>query len=186
MPKRLYLLILCLLLSVPLTAQTSPAGEGSGISVWVGASLSTFNPDYGCGSNSAFACWSNQLIGISPYAETSAFLLGRIGMEGQARFLQWHGGNGMTINSYMAGPRVRIWNHNKLLLSGKFLIGTAHLNLDRYSGHYLAYAPGGSVDYRVAKHWSTRLDYEYQIWPGFADSGLTPNGLSFGVSYAVR
>ena len=99
--------------------------------------------------------------------------------------MRWHGPVEMTINSYMGGPRVRIWNHNKLLVSGKILLGTAHLNLDPFSGNYFAYAPGGSVDYRLAKRWSTRIDYEYQVLPGFADSGLTPNGLSFGVSYAV-
>jgi Outer membrane protein beta-barrel domain len=185
MPKCLYLVVSCFLLSVQLTAQTSPAAEGPGISLWVGASFSTFNPDYGCSSNSPFACWNHQLMGISPHAETNAFLFGRIGMEGQARFLHWHGGDGMTINSYMAGPRVRLWNHKNLLFSSKFLFGIAHLDLDPFSGNYFAFAPGGSADYRVAKRWTTRLDYEYQIWPGFADSGLTPNGLSLGVSYAL-
>ncbi len=194
MPKSLYLIALCFLLSLPLTAQTSPSGEGHGVSIWLGLSVSSFNPDYGCAHNSPFACWNHQLIGISPYADTSAFLLGRIGAEGEARFLRWHGPSDMTIDSYMAGPRVRLWNNRKLLFSGKFLVGNARLTLaPPVNGNYFALAPGCAADYRVAKHLSTRIDYEYQRWPGFkgvhsgpGHGGLTPNGLSVGFSYALR
>ena len=193
MQKSLYFILSCCLFCLPLTAQTSPAAEGPNISIWLGFSVSTFNPDYGCENSSPFTCWHHQLIGIAPYADTSAFLFGRIGAEGEARFMRWHGPSDMTINSYMGGPRVRIWSHKKLLVSGKFLLGTARLSVTGSgSGDYFAFAPGGSVDYRIARRVSTRLDYEYQRWPGFkgdqpgsGHGGLTPNGLSFGISYAV-
>src|SRR5579863_1789381 len=104
--KRLYLIAVCFLVSMSLTAQAPPSAEGRNISIWVGASVSTFNPDYGCSDNSPWSCLSHQLIGISPYADTSGLLFGRIGAEGEARFLHWHGPDSLTEASYMAGPRV--------------------------------------------------------------------------------
>src|SRR3954470_24433227 len=172
MRKSIYFILPCFFFCLPLAAQTSPAAEGPNISIWLGFSVSTFNSDYGCGSNSPFSCWNHQLIGISPYADTSAFLFGRIGAEGEARFMRWNGPNDMTMDSYLGGPRVRIWNHKKLLVSGKFLLGSARFNVATFgAGDYFAFAPGGSLDYRIARRVSTRLDYEYQIWPGFPDSG---------------
>ncbi len=192
MPKSIYLLAACFLLSIPLAAQTTWSAEGPGISVWVGASISTFNPDYGCGNNSPVACWQHQLLGISPYAHTNAFLFNRIGAEGQLRFLHWRGPDHLTEASYMAGPRVSIYHHRKFAFGAKFLIGPAHIDVVHVvKGTYLAYAPGASLDYRVAKRVYVRADYEYQLWPGFkgiqtgpGHGGLTPNGFSLGVSYA--
>jgi hypothetical protein len=195
MAKSLYLIAVCILLSLPLTAQTKPSAEGQGILVWVGFSVSTFNPDYGCPSNSPFTCWNSQLIGISPYVHTNPLLFGRIGAEGEARFMHWHGPVDLTMDSYMGGPRVRLWNHKKLAFSGKFLLGTARITVDpAVDGNYFAFAPGGAVDYRLSRHFSTRLDYEYQMWPSFKGTqtgpghsgGLTPNGFSVGISYALK
>ena len=193
MPKSIYVVACCLLASIPLTAQTKWSAEGPGISIWVGASISMFNPDYGCADNSAFACWNHQLIGISPYAHTSSFLFNRIGAEGQARFLHWRGPGHLTESSYMAGPRVVLFQKKKFVFSGRLLFGVARLSVPPTSfgsGTYFAYAPGGSVDYRVARRIFARVNYEYQIWPTFTGSsghtGLTPNGLSVGVSYAIN
>ena len=195
MLKRLCLIGASLLLTLPLTAQTFPAAEGPGISLWAGASVSIFNPDYGCSSNTPFTCGS-QLIGITPYAHTNGFLFGRVGVEGQARFLHWHGPAGLTESSYMAGPRVYLFRHKKLMFSGKFMIGDARLDIKSSSGsgtgNYVAYAPGAAVDYRIKRRLIARVDYEYQFWPSFQSSqagsghgGLTPNGFSIGLSYAV-
>ena len=195
MPKILFVLVCCLLLSIPSTAQSIWSAEGPGISVWVGATVSTFNPDYGCRDNSPVGCWKYQLIGISPYAHTNAFLFNRIGAEGQARFLHWHGPSSLTESSYMAGPRIDLYQKKRFILSGKILAGSAHLQAPPNAlgtGTYFAYAPGAAIDYRVARRVFARVDYEYQIWPTFKGAqtgsghgGLTPNGLSFGLSYAV-
>ena len=189
MRKKLYLVASSLLLSVPLFAQTFPAGEGPRVSYWVGASVSTFNPDYGCSSNSPFSCWNHQIIGLGPYLDTSSFLLGRIGAEAEAHFLRWHGPAGLTEDSYLGGPRVRLFRYRGMHVTVKFLLGAGHLDVPSPkvgSGHYFAYAPGVAVDYRVARRISARLDYEFQRWPGFASQGLTPNGFSLGFSYALR
>jgi opacity protein-like surface antigen len=195
MSKSIYVLACCLLMSIPLTAQTTWSAEGSGISVWVGASISTFNPDFGCKDNSPVACWNHQLLGISPYAHTNALLFNRIGAEGQARFLHWRGPGNLTESSFMAGPRVALFHKKRFIFSGKFLIGSAHISVPSPgvgSGNYLAYAPGAAVDYRLSKRLFARVDYEYQFWPSFTGTqtgsghgGLTPNGFSVGVSYSI-
>jgi hypothetical protein len=97
------------LLSVPLAAQAPPAaGAGTGISLWIGGSLSTFNPDYGCENASPFSCADHQLIGVGPYVDTNLFLFGIVGFEGEARLMLWHGPGTLIENSYLGGPRFRL------------------------------------------------------------------------------
>src|SRR5215469_8129755 len=108
MPKFLYAAVACCLLTVPLSAQSHPSAEGPQVLVWLGASFSTFNPDYGCASASPFVCWNGHVMGISPYADTKPILFNRIGAEGQARFLNFHGPVGLTETSYEAGPYARV------------------------------------------------------------------------------
>jgi opacity protein-like surface antigen len=194
MRKSLYLVAVSLLLSVPLVAQTAPSGEGHGLNYWVGAAFTSFNPDYGCSSNTPFTCWEGQVMGLGPYMDTSSFLFGRIGAEGEAHFLRWHGPAGLTEDSYLGGPRVRIGHYKGFHFNGKFLLGAGHLDIHPPAvgtGTYFAFAIGGAVDYRVSRRLAARLDYEYQRWPGFKSivggkGGLTPNGLSLGFSYAFR
>ena len=192
MLKSLYIFAVACLLPVSLAAQSQPSAEGPPILLWVGASFSTFNPDYGCGSASPFTCWNGQVVGISPYAHTAPILFNRIGAEGQARFLLWHGPNGLTESTYMAGPRIRIASFGAMSLNARFLfgVGRLHVPVNQFgAGTYFAYAPGGTLDYRMSKRVAARVDYEYQRWPSFGglngNHGLTPNGLSFGFSYAI-
>jgi len=189
------LIAACCLITATLSAQSYPSAEGRGASVWVGAEISTFNPDYGCLKSSPFSCWNHQLLGIAPYVDANHLLFQRVGAEGEARFLHWRGPGSLTEASYMTGPRVGIWQYRQVALSGKFLVGLGRMTLPTGtagSGNYLAYAPGVVVDYRLAKRVAARVDYEYQMWPSFKGSltgsghgGLTPNGLSIGVSYAL-
>ena len=109
----------------------------------------------------------------------------------------FHGPATLIENSYMGGPRVRIFRHRDLTFSGKFLVGEGHLDVpapDLGGGNYFAYAPGAVFDTLVSKHVGLRAEYEYQRWPNYhcfkctggATGGLTPNGFSFGVSYAIH
>jgi hypothetical protein len=197
MPKKFYFVAAFALLSVPLAAQAPPSAEvRSGATAWIGASVSTFNPDYGCADSSPFSCGEHQLIGVVPHLDTSSFLFGRIGVECEARLMLFHGPNYMVQTSYMGGPRVRLFRYKEFLLTGKFLLGYAHLDITPLlgDGGYFAYAPGGAIDYRFLNYLSARIDYEYQRWPGYkcfkcgdgGAGGLTPNGFSFGVSYAIH
>ena len=198
MPKKIYLVAVFALFMAPLAAQVAPAGEGSAtpISFWIGASISTFNPDYGCANSSPFSCGEHQLIGVSPYLDTNYFLFDRIGAEGEARLLLWHGPATLIETSYLGGPRMRLFRTGNLNLNAKILVGSGHLDVPGHllgAGSYFVYAPGAAIDYRIAAHLAARVEYEYQIWPGYGcfkcsngSGGLTPNGFSFGLAYAVH
>jgi hypothetical protein len=191
MLKNLSLLSSCLLLSATLFAQTLPSAEHSSVSVWAGAEISTFNPDYGCGDSSPFTCWDHQLLGIAPFVDANHLIFQRLGAEGEARFLPWKGPvSGFTQSNYLAGPRVGILNfRSRFVFTGKFLMGLGHIGLPSHgagTGNYFVYAPGAVFDFKLKKKLIARVDYEYQLWPSFlGGGGLTPNGFSFGLSYAL-
>jgi hypothetical protein len=191
MLKKLSLLSSCLLFSTTLFAQSLPSAERGAVSVWAGAEISTFNPDYGCKDSSPFTCWDQQLLGIAPFVDANHLIFQRLGVEGEARFLPWKGpGSGLTQSNYLAGPRVGLLRfRSKFFFTGKFLMGLGHIDTPHQgagNGNYFVYAPGADFEVRVKKRLTARVDYEYQLWPSFlGGGGLTPNGFSFGVSYAL-
>jgi hypothetical protein len=199
MIRHLGLAWLSFLFSVTLSAQSNPSAEGPAFSVIVGAGISTFNPDYGCANSSPFSCWNHQLIGISPFVAANRMVFQRLYLEGEARFLHWHGpANGLTESSYLGGASFHLLHYRKsLLVSARALLGGAQITIPNDavgSGSYFVLAPSAVLDYRIAKRVSARVEYEYQIWPSFkgiptattsGTGGLTPNGFTFGVSYTI-
>lgn len=194
MLRNVCLLVLCLLISAAVLAQSAPSGEGPWrtVPIWVGAEFSTFNPDYGCNSASAFACWNNHLYGITTFA-TADHLFRGLGIDAEARLLHWGGPGYMTQSSYLVGPRLEVFHFRQLTASPKFSFGESRISLQHGlagSGSYFAFAMGAVLDYRLASRVSARVDYEYQRWPTFkgdgsGQGGLTPNGFSFGLSYML-
>jgi hypothetical protein len=183
-------LLACLLLLSPAVfAQSVPAAEGPGRSIWVGAEMSTFNPDWGCKSNSPFSCWDSQLLGVGGFADAN-HLIGKIGFEGEARWLNWRGpGHGIKEATYLAGPRYQVFGRQRWSVDAKFLAGGATFHYHNTSEGWAAFVPGATVGYRFSPRFLIRGDYEYQMWPGFVFGnrahGLTPNGFSAGVSYRL-
>jgi hypothetical protein len=181
------LLVLTLLL-VPVFAysQVSPATRGGGLNVWVGAEYSNFKPDFGL----------NRLGGFTILGDVNDVFLKKLGFEGEARWLHINEYHGETEANYLGGPRYRLWRYHGLSVYGKFLMGGGLITFPDKAGHgsYFAYAPGGTVEYRLSRRWLARGDYEYQIWPSAPGAeitfpnpshGLTPNGFSVGVSYKI-
>jgi len=182
-------------------AQSSESAIGGEATMAAGVEFSTFNPDWGCNSSSPFGC-SNQLEG--PAAVFDFDLHRKYGLEGEARWLHWHGQGGMVESNYMGGPRYRLYRIQRLSIWGKLDLGGGWITTPNYpaagslKGSYFAYAPGATANYQLTRVIGLRADYEYQIWPSFAGpptydptkgqvvqhvSGLTPNGFSFGVVY---
>jgi len=199
MSRHLSLASFCFLLSVTLCAQSNPSAEGPGYSVSVGVGISTFNPDYGCGNSSPFSCWNHQLIGISPFVAANHMVFQKLYLEGEAKFLHWHGpASGLTESSYLAGPSFHLLHYRKtMLFSTRLLVGGANITIPGDAvgtGNYFALAPGAVLDFKLTKRLSARAEYEYQIWPSFkgiatattsGSGGLTPNGFTFGVGYTI-
>lgn len=183
-------------------AQSPAAANGGNASLWAGAEATSFNPDWGCASASPFQCFSNQLMGPTAFFDFN--VRPKWGAEGEARWLNWNGLGGMTLQNYLIGGRYRALRFHRLSLYGKLLIGGGWIQTPHYpqagslKGSFFAYAPGGTLEYPLWHHLALRGDYEYQIWPSFYgpatsgsggmvqhNHGLTPNGLSVGVSYRI-
>ena len=151
--------------------------------------MSLFNPDYGC-KTVGCSGWSHPLLGVAPFADAN-HLIWRIGLEGEARWLNWLGpGGGLKESNYLVGPRYPVYAGRRLSANVKFLAGGAFLDNGRESGGWAAFVPGATVGYRLSPRLMVRGDYEYQMWPGFVNSrgqvhGLTPDGYSIGVSYRL-
>jgi opacity protein-like surface antigen len=194
--------LLFALLTAPLfsLAQSSQSAVGGSASLWAGGEVSAFNPDYSCGSDVPLGC-NAQLVGPAAFFDLN--VKRKWGVEGEGRWLHWDGPGGQIESNYLGGPRYRVFNDRRLNLWLKVLLGGGLITTPYFpaagslKGSYFAYAPGGTVEYRLTHRISLRGDYEFQIWPSFAgpptfnsagdliehDHGLTPNGFSLGVAY---
>jgi len=182
-------------------AQNPESAIGGEASMSAGVEFSMFNPDWGCVNGYPLGC-PDELYG--PTALFDFDLHHRYGIEGEARWLHWHGQGGQVESNYMAGPRYRLYQFHRLSLWGKLELGGGWITTPDYpaagslKGSYFAYAPGATFVYPLRRMIAVRADYEYQIWPSFAgppsynsttgqvienNSGLTPNGVSVGVVY---
>ena len=193
-------ILMVLLLSATALAQSPESAVGGNSSIWAGGEISSFNPDYSCGSNAPFGC-SSQIVGPTAFFDFN--VEPKWGAEGEARWLHWNGPNGQIESNYLVGGRYRVaryWRFDGWL---KFLVGAGLITTPGFpaagslKGSYFAYTPGGTLDYRLTRNISVRGDYEFQIWPAFAgpptynssgtlvehNNGLTPNGFSLGISY---
>lgn len=181
-------------------AQSPESAIGGNGGLWAGAEVSSFNPDYSCSSNAPFAC-NDQLVGPAAFFDFN--VAPRWGAEGEARWMHWHGPSNQIESNYLIGGRYRAVSYGrldgwvKLLLGGGLITTPGYPAAGSLKGSFFAYAPGGTVEYRLTPNISLRGDYEFQIWPAFSgppsvgsngavvqhNHGLTPNGFSLGVSY---
>ncbi|HEX4311824.1 MAG TPA: outer membrane beta-barrel protein [Acidobacteriaceae bacterium] len=182
-------------------AQAAPATVGGTATFWAGGEISSFNPDYSCSSNKPFGC-NSQLVGPAAFFDMN--VRPKWGIEGEARWLHWNGPGGQIESNYLGGGRYRVARYHRLDAWVKLLVGAGLITTPNYpaagslKGSYFAYAPGGTLDFRLTPRISIRGDYEYQFWPSFAGpptfnsttgtfvqhaDGLTPNGFSLGVTY---
>jgi len=193
------LAVLGMLMTFPclVLAQSHESADAVGAGLDVGAQFSVFNPDYYCPSSSPFDCGGpgHLMKGIGAFADYR--VLGRLGIEGEGRWLLWDGG-GQTEGNYLVGPRFRVLRIRKFALFPKFLVGAGTITTAHYpapgsvKGSFFVYAPGATVGYKVSRKVTLRADYELQRWPGFGvtlngvhHGAITPTGFSFGASYKV-
>ncbi|AXC10469.1 hypothetical protein ACPOL_1119 [Acidisarcina polymorpha] len=168
------------LLPACMMGQAAPAMRGGIPALSVGGYYSNFHPDYS----------TPRLGGVGIYADWS--LLGKLGVEGEARWLRFNQFLGSYEDNYLVGPRYAR-RYGKFVPYVKFMLGAGELEFPNNQGHggYFALAPGGGLDYRFNRHVTIRaIDYEYQFWPsapggGLPTHGLTPNGFSFGAAYRI-
>jgi hypothetical protein len=182
------------------TAQSHESADAPRGSVDLGAEFSAYNPDFYCANSWPFSCGGGEPLikGAGVFADYH--LVGRLGVEGEARWLRWDNLAGHVEDTYLVGPQVRVWGNRRFTFWGKFLVGVGSITTANYpgpstlKGTLFAYAPGASAGFKVTRRISLRLDYEVQRWPGFAimtsdgvlhNHGIAPTGLSYGVSYRL-
>lgn len=160
--------------------QVVAASTGGRPSLYLGGYYSNFNSDFS----------PTRLSGIGLYVDWNLF--GRLGAEGEARFLRLGEVHSFHSDHYLAGPRysMRFGNYRPYV---KFLLGAGEITYpyNLAYGGYFSLVPGGGLDYQISPRISARADYEYQFWPtapglpGAPSHGLNPNGFSVGIGYRV-
>lgn len=156
-------------------AQAAPTAiRSTGLQVGVGYSFA--KPDYG----------QRNIQGYSIYG-TFDFTR-HIGIEGDIHRVNVFTPNDIGESSYLLGPRY-VLHFGRFHPYAKGLLGVGFFQTDydiqpnsNYS--YKMYAFGGGVDYTVSRHLNVRaIDFEYQRWPGYKPSALTPYVFTFGAAY---
>jgi hypothetical protein len=189
-----------LLLPAALLAQNPKSAVGGDASFSAGGEVSLFNPDYSCVSNLPFNC-KHDLYGATALFDFNVHP--KWGAEGEARWLHWNGFGNEKESNYLIGPRYRVYRADRFSFWAKLMMGGGWITTPYYpeagslKGSFFVYAPGATVDYRLTHRLDLRADYEFQFWPSFIgpvsftssgavqtnNNGLTPNGLSVGVTY---
>jgi hypothetical protein len=178
--KRLSL-IGCFILSLGLAgwshAQAVPVASRLSL-VQFGGGGSVANPDYS----------PHKIGGLGIYGTydfTSHF-----GVEGSIHYTSLVA-DATKENSYLIGPRY-VFHHNNLYPYAKILVGFGRFsytpqNASEATYTYRVYAPGGGLDIHASNHINIRaIDLEYQQWPGFPTSGLSPLVGTIGAAYVLR
>ena len=186
-----------LLAALVANAQVVPSASGRRFSISVGAMGSGFEPDFtgewACGGSSCppslyypRAQAANQLI-VGPGAFVDVKFTRWVQIEGEARWLRFHRFEDIHQDSYLVGPKVPVYRIWKGSVYGKALGGFSRMDLGfGYHGTFTTLAFGGGMDIKLTKKISIRaIDAEYQYWPTWGNSHLTPYGASAGISYKI-
>jgi opacity protein-like surface antigen len=158
----------------------------------IGAGFSGYNPDWGHGHLLGGTLWIDYIPSRVP-----SFLQG-IGVEMAARDLNYGRSSSQPglREDVVEGGVIYSWRrYRNFRPYGKFLAGYGNRDAEgrngfRYSDSRTITAPGGGVEFRVARCVWVRADYEYQFWPDmiFNNKGkpvaeIHPQGVTAGVLY---
>jgi hypothetical protein len=179
--------------AVAVSAQVVPSAKGRQVSITAGGMASIFQPDFigGFDTNGVIAQSSSQpLFGVGAYVDVR--LRRWLQLEAEARLLRWNQYEGIYQDNYLIGPRLplyRFWN-GKATVYGKVLGGYSKMNFGynfgNYSARYTDLAFGGGMDIKLTRKISLRaVDVEYQYYPYWGNTTLSPYGASVGMSYKI-
>ncbi|MGA2808817.1 MAG: outer membrane beta-barrel protein [Terracidiphilus sp.] len=189
--RRFAFLLSCILLAAgAVSAQVTPSATARQLSVTAGGMVSIFQPDFegdwdAAGQPIAEAS-SNALFGAGGYVDLR--LSRWVQLEAEGRWLRFNQYSNIHEDNYLAGPRLPVYRFRKATVYGKVLGGFSKMTFDSYGDHgrFTALAFGGGMDVKVTRRLSIRaLDVEYQYWPEWGNSTLSPYGASVGVGYRI-
>jgi len=152
-----------------LHAQAIPTAQKQS-SLQLGVGWGFASPDYG----------RRKIQGLTIYGDYD--LTRHWSIEGDIHLNHIVTPNNIGEDTYLIGPRY-VFPLNRFQPYAKFLGGFGRFKTTS-AFTYGVYAFGGGIDFRATSHINIRaVDFEYQRWPGFRDSGLTPMVYTFGAAY---
>jgi hypothetical protein len=158
-------------------AQVAPTASSGGFGLSVGATGSGEYVQYG----------ERKMVGVTGFVDFDTQR--NLGVEGEARFVQFLQTDKLYFSTYSAGVRYRR-NFGRLQPYVKGLIGEGYFNFpyNLATGHYMVITAGGGVDYRLghSRFHIRAADAEWQYWPGFTFGAKTTPLTNLGVSTGIR
>jgi hypothetical protein len=169
-------LALCLGMNGRARAQVTPSGDKGGLMITVG----------GLGSGASIEYGNRKMLGFTTVIDADTRR--RLGIEGEARWLEWHQTAKVHAETYSVGGRYHLDFGARFQPYVKGLIGEGNFTFPYGlgSGHYVVVTGGGGLDFRLNNLIHIRAaDFEYQDWPQFTYGNMTTAAVSAGVRVRV-
>ncbi len=158
-------------------AQVAAAASAGGFGLSAGATGNGMYVQYG----------ERKMVGITGFVDFD--MQRNLGLEGEARFVQFLQTDDLHFTTYSAGVRYRK-NFGRFQPYVKGLIGEGFFNFpyNLATGHYMVVTAGGGVDYRLghSRFHIRAADAEWQYWPGFTFGAKTTPLTDLSVSTGIR
>lgn len=129
---------------------------------------------------------SQPLIGVGAYVDVK--LARWVQVEAEGRWQRFNQFASIYQDNYLVGPRLPVYRFGRSNLYAKALIGFSTMNFDSFGDHgrFTDLAFGGGMDVKLTKRLSFRaVDVEYQYWPQWGNSTVSPYGASMGIGYKI-
>ncbi len=152
-------------------AQVAPTASSGGFGLSAGVTGSGMYVQYG----------ERKMVGITGFADFDTAR--HLGVEGEARFVQFRQTADLHFTTYSIGARYRK-NFGRFQPYVKGLIGEGYFNFpyNYATGHYMVVTAGGGLDYSLNHNLHIRAaDAEWQYWPGFTYGAMTTASVSAGI-----
>jgi hypothetical protein len=180
--------ILFAVVAISAHAQVVPTATARQFSITAGGMASVFQSDYtGLWTYTPAAQSSSQpLFGAGAYVDVK--LSRWVQLEAEGRWQRFNESAGIYQDNYLIGPRYPVYRLGRSKLYVKALAGYSKMNFDVYGDHgkFTDLAFGGGVDVKLTKRLSFRaVDFEYQYWPQWGNSTISPYGASMGIGYKI-
>ena len=171
-------------------AQVAASATTRRFSLTAGGTVSLFQPDFEGGYNGSgypiAQADIQPLIGVGAFVDVK--FTRWVQLEAEGRWQRFNQFDNISQDNYLIGPRVPVFRFRRSSIYAKALAGYSKMVFDPYNDHgsFTALAFGGGMDVRLTKRLSFRaVDVEYQYWPLWGNSTLSPYGASMGIGYRI-
>ena len=178
--------------AVAARAQVAAAATARQFSITAGGMVSIFQPDFEGDWQSPSYQYPvahtspDPLFGAGAYVDVK--FTRWVQLEAEGRWLRFNQYGGSSQDNYLIGPRIPVFHFWRSSVYAKALGGYAKMNFDSLSdnGSFTDLAFGGGMDVKLTKRLSLRaVDFEYQYYPRWSNSSLSPYGASVGIGYKI-